>query len=72
MSVTIDLTIQEIAQLKQITRTTGDIEAVSQAVREFLRLSRLRELKAVSGTVDFEDRSEELESLELSESPFPT
>jgi Arc/MetJ family transcription regulator len=71
MSVTIELTSQEIAQLMQITRASGDIEAVSHAVREFLRLSGLRELKTVSGKIEFEDRSTELETLELSEAPFP-
>lgn len=72
MSVSIDLTTQEITQLKQLTRATGDSEAVRQAVLEFLRLAHLRELKSVSGKVDFEDRSDELEALELSEAPFPT
>ena len=71
MSVTIELTSREMAQLRQITRASGDIEAVSQAVREFLRQSRLRELKTVSGKVEFEDCAAELELLELSEAPFP-
>jgi Arc/MetJ family transcription regulator len=65
MSITIELTSQELAQIKQITQLHGDSEAVIQAVREFLRVSRLRELKAASGKLDFEDRSPSLETLEL-------
>jgi hypothetical protein len=71
MSITIDLTHQEIVQLKQITQHTGDTEAVSQAVRDFLRQSRLRELKSVSGKLDFADPSATPESLEIADSPFP-
>ena len=55
MSISIEMTAQEIASLKQITKLENDAEAVTKAVREFLRLSRLRELKAVSGKVDFEN-----------------
>jgi Arc/MetJ family transcription regulator len=65
MNITIELTSQEIAQIKQITQLHGDSEAVIQAVREFLRVSRLRELKAASGKLDFEDRPASLEALEL-------
>lgn len=68
MSITIELTSQEIAQIKQITQLHGDSEAVIQAVREFLRVSRLRELKVASGKLDFEDRSASLEALELDKS----
>jgi hypothetical protein len=71
MSVTIELTTQEIAQIKQLTQQAEDSQAVSRAVREFLRISRLRELKSASGKVEFEDPSVRLESLELGECPLP-
>jgi hypothetical protein len=71
MSISIDMTAQEIAALKQITRLENDVEAVTKAAREFLRLSRLRELKAVSGKVEFESNWQELEKLEVNESDFP-
>jgi len=71
MSITIDLMPQEIAALKQLTKLEDDAEAVTKAAREFLRLSRLRELKAVSGKVDFDANWQELERLELDESVFP-
>jgi hypothetical protein len=71
MSIRIDLTVQEIAALKQVTRLENDAEAVSKAAREFLRLTRLRELKAVSGKIEFESNWQELENLELGETDFP-
>ncbi len=71
MSITIELTSQEIAALKQLTKLDNDAEAISKAAREFLRLGRLRELKAVSGKVEFEVNWQELERLELAEPDFP-
>jgi hypothetical protein len=71
VSITIDLTAQEVATLKQFTKLEDDAEAVTKAAREFLRLSRLRELKAVSGKVEFEANWQELEELERGESGFP-
>jgi hypothetical protein len=71
VSINIDLTPQEIAALKQVTKLDNDAEALAQAAREFLRFSRLRELKAVCGKVEFEDNWTELEALELAESDFP-
>ena len=71
MSITIEMSAQEIAALKQLTRLDNDAEAIIWAAREFLRLSRLRELKAVSGKVDFESNWQELEKLELDETTFP-
>ena len=69
MSVTIELTNQELALIKELTRVSNDAEAVVKAAREFLRIGRLRQLKSVSGRVEFEDVSEQLETLELTECP---
>jgi hypothetical protein len=71
MSITIEISAQEIAALKQLTRLDNDAEAIIQAAREFLRFSRLRELKAVSGKIQFEANWQELEELELKESALP-
>jgi hypothetical protein len=71
MSINIELTAQEVAALKQVTKIQDEAEAVSKAAREFLRLARLRELKSVSGRVDLEANWQELETLELGESDFP-
>jgi hypothetical protein len=42
-------------------------EAVAKAVREFLRLAALRELKGASCKVDYVGAGEEMEALELRE-----
>lgn len=49
------LSSEELAQIKQITQLDSDSEAVSRAAREFLRLFRLRQLKSVSGQVEYEE-----------------
>jgi len=71
MVVAVNLTDEELAQIKRITHTEDETEAVSTAAREFLRLSQLKQLKAVSGKVDFELDWQELESRELGELDFP-
>lgn len=71
MSIIIEMPTQEIAALKQLTQRENDAEAIITAAREFLRLSRLRELKSASGKVEFEDNWQALESLELTESALP-
>jgi|ABSQ01.1.fsa_nt_gi Arc/MetJ family transcription regulator len=71
MGVTVTLSTDELAQVKQLTQIDSDSEAVGHAVREFLRLYQLRQLQSVSGHVDFVDQSEQLESLELGEIGFP-
>ncbi len=72
MSISIELTPQEVAALKHATKIQDDAGAVTKAAREFLRLAGLRELKNVSGKVDFSDNWRELEALELGESEFPS
>ncbi len=42
-------------------------EAVAKAAREFLRIAQLRELKAISGKVDYQDAGEAMEARELRE-----
>lgn len=67
MSVTINLSADEMAQIKHFTGVEHESEAVSNAVREFLRARRLRELKAASGKVDYQNVGETMEALELRE-----
>ena len=71
MSINIDMSPQEVADLKQITKLDDDSQAVAQAAREFVRLCRLRELKTVSGKVEFNLDWQALEDLELGETEFP-
>ncbi|HTU17257.1 MAG TPA: hypothetical protein VMG10_04285 [Gemmataceae bacterium] len=65
------MTAQELEALKQATKIENDAEAVAKAAREFLRLRRLRELKAVSATVELQANWQELEQRELAETDFP-
>jgi vacuolar-type H+-ATPase subunit H len=69
MSITIEMSVQEIEALKQLTRLENDADAIIHAAREFLRLKRLRELKAASGKVQFEANWQELEDLEAMSPP---
>jgi hypothetical protein len=67
MSVTINLSSDELAQIKRFTDIENESDAVTKAAREFLRLVKLRELKAASGNVDYQDAGEAMEALELRE-----
>jgi hypothetical protein len=67
MSVTINLSPDELAQIKRFTELESEDEAVTKAAREFLRVSQLRELKAASGKVAYQDVAEAMEALELRE-----
>ncbi len=67
MSVTVNLSAEEVARVKRATEVDDEKEAVTRAVREFLRVTSLRELKAVSGKVDYAGVGEEMEALELRE-----
>jgi len=67
MSVTVNLTSNEVAQIKRFTELEDEKEAVTKAAREFLRVAQLRELKAASGKVDYQDAGDAMEALELRE-----
>jgi len=71
VSITIEMPDQEISEIKHLTQLENDAEAIIQAAREYLRLSRLRELKAASGKVEFDANWQELEDRELNESTLP-
>ena len=67
MNVTVDLSADEMAQIKRFTDVENENAAVTKAVREFLRVIQLRELKAASGKVDYHGVGEKMEALELRE-----
>jgi hypothetical protein len=72
MSVTVTISDQELAAIRQLTKVDDDAEAIVQAARQFLRSAQLRELKLASGRVDYDANSYELaEELELSELSLP-
>ena len=63
MSVTVNLTSEEVAQIKRFTDIENESDAVTKAAREFLRVVKLRELKAASGNVDYQGAGEAMETL---------
>lgn len=71
MSITIEMPVQEMAAIRQLTRLENDAEAIVKAAREYLRLTALRELKSASGKVDFDATWQELEDLELDQTSLP-
>lgn len=68
MSITIDLPAQELSEMREMTKAADDAAGVVAAAREFVRWSRLRELKTASGNVDFDENWQRLESNEVHES----
>jgi hypothetical protein len=71
MKITINMSDQELAAIKNLTHLDDSAAAVGQAAREFVRLVRLRELKSASGKVEIDPDWQKWEALELSESPIP-
>ena len=70
MSVTVNLSSDEVAQIQRFTELENESEAVTKAAREFLHVMQLRELKAASGNVEYQDLGEAMETLELRERPL--
>jgi len=71
MSLQVILPPNVVAALKQLMKLDNDAEAVERVAGEYLRLSRLRELKTVSGRVEFEENWQKLGQLEYGEANFP-
>ncbi|MGO8747368.1 MAG: hypothetical protein ACLQNE_15390 [Thermoguttaceae bacterium] len=65
--MTVNLSSDEVAQIKRFTDIENEDEAVAKAAREFLRVIQLKELKAASGNVDYEDLGSHMEALEARE-----
>jgi len=68
MNVALDLSENELLELRRRTHVTDDADAVSRAVREFLRICRTRELTSIAGSVDYEENAwRELDQAELAQ-----
>jgi hypothetical protein len=65
MPTNIDLSEQELAELKAYTKETDDTAAVRSAMTEYLRLARRLQLKALSGQVEMQENWPVLEDAEL-------
>ena len=67
MSISVELSREELAALQNVTRENDQ----AAAVREFLRVRQLSELISISGHLELEDNWRELEAAELAEVGFP-
>ena len=65
MSTTVDLTEQELAELKAFTNEAEPKAAIRAAMAEYLRFARRQQLKTLSGQVEMEDNWQALEEAEL-------
>jgi hypothetical protein len=66
MNLILNLTKQEVAEIRQRTDAANDAEAVSRAAREYLRTCRSRELTAMAAKLDYDENAwRELDESEL-------
>jgi hypothetical protein len=64
MTTVIDLTPEEIEELKAITGESEIAAAVRKAMTGYLRYARRQKVKGLSGHIERQDNWEQLESLE--------
>lgn len=69
MVVSIDFSEDELLQIQRATGDSDPAAAVASAAREFVRVSLLKQLKTVSGKVEFDLDWRELDEAELGELP---
>jgi hypothetical protein len=62
---TIQLSEQELADLKELTKQNDPEAAVRAAMQDYLRYARRMQLKQLSGQVQMQDNWQELEDAEL-------
>ena len=67
MSIQVDLTPEELEELKALTKQAGEAAAVRLAMTEYLRYARRMQLKELSGHVQMEENWQSLEAAELRE-----
>ena len=67
MAITIDVPPQDLARLKEMTQLDDDAQAVMQAYREYMRIVGLRELRKLSGNVEYDEKWRDLDRAELGE-----
>jgi len=67
VTTSIDLTDQEIAELKSLTNQPDAAAAVRCATTEYLRFARRKRLKELSGQIQMDDNWRGLEAVEMKE-----
>ncbi len=65
MPTVVDLTEQELRDLKELTQQTDEAAAIRLAMTEYLRFARRMRLKELSGQVQMEENWQALEAVEL-------
>jgi hypothetical protein len=65
MSTTVQLTDQELADLKELTKQDDPSAAVGTAMYDYVRYARRMQLKQLSGHVQIQDNWQELEAAEM-------
>ena len=65
MPTMVDLTEQELSDLKDLTRQSDEAAAIRLAMTEYLRFARRLRLKELSGQVQMEENWPALEASEL-------
>ena len=74
MVTTVDLTDEEVADLKELTNQSDPAEAIRTAMKGYLRYARRMRLKELSGRVEMLDNWKDIEQSELaagSDGPKP-
>ena len=67
MRTTLDIDPELLAEAERITGEMSPSKAVNAALRELVRRQKLKELRALIGTMELEDNWRELEDMELDE-----
>lgn len=65
MTTAIDLSAEEIAELKALTNESEVASAVRKAMVEYLQYARRQRLKTLSGQVQMQENWQEMEATEL-------
>jgi hypothetical protein len=68
MSTVVEMSEQELAELKALTQQTDAATAIRMAMTEYLRYVRRQRLKELSGRVEMQDNWAELEETEMKSS----
>lgn len=68
MNLALNLTEDELRELRRHTEASDDAGAVSRAAREYLRICRGRALTSIAGEADFDENAwQELDQAELAQ-----
>jgi metal-responsive CopG/Arc/MetJ family transcriptional regulator len=65
MVTSIELSEQELAELRDLTQQSDSMEAVRVAMRDYIRYARRMRLKQLSGQVEMTDNWRQLEESEV-------